>query len=49
MKGLVIFHEHEISYCHVDKELEKYARDRWRYLEMSAGATVRTPTFTVAT
>lgn len=41
MKGLVIFHDYEISFCHADKELERYVRERWTYLEKSAGATVR--------
>lgn len=41
MKGLVIFHDHEVSFCHADKELEQFLRDRWIFLQKSAGATVK--------
>ena len=41
MKGLVIFHDHEIAFCHADKDLESYLRERWTFLQKSAGATVR--------
>ena len=40
MKGLVIFHDHDISFCHTDKDLERYLRERWNLLQKSAGATV---------
>ena len=36
----MIFHDHEISFCHADKELEKYLKERWIFLQKSAGATV---------
>jgi hypothetical protein len=39
MKGLVIFHDHEIAFCHADKDLESYLRERWTFLQKSAGAT----------
>ena len=40
MKGLVIFHDHELAFCHADKDLEKYLKERWDLLQKSAGATV---------
>lgn len=40
MKGVVVFHYHEIFYSHVDKPLETFVKERWKSLEVQAGASV---------
>ena len=41
MRGVVIFDDHtEVAYYHVDREMEKFIRERRRDLELAAGASV---------